>query len=101
MSHRWMVVHEDMTWDEVDFKNDETSAKLYFFKKKQEAEVKIVKENEFTKVFKLKDLVTQENYELVDFKEFDKFLENNKIIFANRRGLHKELRRYINFSLKK
>jgi len=38
--------------------------------------------------------------DLVDFNEMDRFFEQNMVIFKNRQGLHKEVRRYIDFSLK-
>ncbi len=53
-----------------------------------------------TKVIRVKDKVTGDYLDLVDFNEMDRFFEDNRVIFKNRVGLHKEVRKYIDFSLK-
>ncbi|MCD8568973.1 MAG: hypothetical protein LRY50_11830 [Geovibrio sp.] len=72
---------------------------VHIYKKKKDLECSLTAKNETTKVYRLKDMITDEIYDLVDFAEMDRMFEENKIIFRNRRGLHKEVRRYIDFSL--
>lgn len=96
---RWMLVHEDMTWDQVRLQKDGETYLVHIYKKRRDLECTQVAYNEVTKVLRLKDDVTDEIYDVVDFSEMDKMFEANGIIFRNRRGLHKEVRRYIDFSL--
>jgi len=100
MDKRWMVVYEDMTWYEVDFNCESDLCEVYIYKDKKKIKAKKIKENEITKVIRMKDKVTGDYIDLVDFNEMDRFFESNKVIFKNRVGLHKEVRRYIDFSLK-
>ncbi|WP_265822340.1 hypothetical protein [Geovibrio ferrireducens] len=96
---RWMLVREDMTWDEVRPEEKGGVFHIHIYKKKKDLECSLAAKNETTKVYRLKDMITDEIYDLVDFAEMDRMFEENKIIFRNRRGLHKEVRRYIDFSL--
>jgi len=100
MENRWMLVYEDMTWQEVDINCEDNGCEVYIYKNKKKVKAKKVKENDTTKVFRLKDKVTGDLLDIVDFNEMDRFFEENKVIFKNRVGLHKEVRRYIDFSLK-
>jgi hypothetical protein len=100
MSNRWMLVYEDMTWFEVDVNCEESQCEVYVYKDKKKLKTKKIKENEMTKVMRVKDKVTGDYMDIVDFNEMDRFFENNNVIFKNRVGLHKEVRRYIDFSLK-
>lgn len=100
MNQRWMVVYEDMTWYEVSVQCEADKCEVYVYRDKKKIKAAKVKENETTKVMRLKDRLTGDFLDLVDFNEMDRFFENNNIIFKNRVGLHKEVRRYIDFSLK-
>ncbi|MGD9807010.1 MAG: hypothetical protein AB7E76_04145 [Deferribacterales bacterium] len=100
MEPRWMLVHEDMTWHEVNVNCDDSICEVFVFKSKKKIKANKVKENDITKVLRLKDKVTGDLLDVVDFNEMDKFFEENNVIFKNRVGLHKEVRRYIDFSLK-
>jgi len=100
MEHRWMVVYEDMRWFEVDLRCESDICELYIYKDKKKLKVKKVKENDNTKVIRVKDRMSGDMLDIVDFNEMDRFFEENKVIFKNRVGLHKEVRRYIDFSLK-
>lgn len=94
-----MLVREDMTWDEVRFEEKNGMYLVHLYKKRRDLECSLVSSNETTKVYRLKDMVTDETYDIVDFAEMDRMFEENGVIFRNRRGLHKEVRRYIDFSL--
>lgn len=100
MDSRWMVVYEDMTWQEADVKCEDAACEVYIYKHKTKIKASKVKENELTGVIRVKDKVTGDYLDIVDFNEMDRFFETNKIIFKNRVGLHREVRRYIDFSLK-
>lgn len=100
MDNRWMVVYEDMTWFEADVKCESDQCVIYIYKDKKNIKASKIKENEMTKVLRVKDRVTGDYLDIVDFNEMDRFFESNNIIFKNRVGLHKEVRRYIDFSLK-
>eukprot|EP00824_Muranothrix_gubernata_P017845 TRINITY_DN36425_c0_g1_i1.p2 TRINITY_DN36425_c0_g1~~TRINITY_DN36425_c0_g1_i1.p2 ORF type:complete len:102 (-),score=6.05 TRINITY_DN36425_c0_g1_i1:7-276(-) len=89
-----------MTWHEVDIQCEDNGCEVYLYKDKKKIKAKKVKENDVTKVFRVKDKVTGDYMDIVDFNEMDRFFEDNKVIFKNRVGLHKEVRRYIDFSLK-
>ena len=95
-----MVVYEDMTWYEVDVNCASDTCEVFIYKDKKKVKGKKIKENEMTKVIRMKDKVTGDYLDLVDFNHMDKFFEDNKVIFKNRVGLHKEVRKYIDFSLK-
>jgi len=100
MNHRWMLVNEDMTWFEVNIECAESQCELYIYKDKKKIKAKKVKENDMTSVIRVKDKVTGDYLDIVDFNAMDRFFEENNVIFKNRVGLHKEVRRYIDFSLK-
>jgi len=100
MEHRWMLVYEDMTWQEVDISCDDSQCEVYIYKNRKKIKGKKIKENETTRVLRMKDRVTGDLLDIVDFNEMDRFFEDNNVIFKNRVGLHKEVRRYIDFSLK-
>lgn len=100
MEERWMAVFEDMNWYEAKLECEENSCEMYIYTKKQKIKVKKIKQNEFTKVIRVEDRMTGDTIDLVDFNEMDRFFEKNMVIFKNRVGLHKEVRRYIDFSLK-
>lgn len=100
MNNRWMLVYEDMTWQEVRLDCDKERCEIYVYKDKKTIKGTKLKENETTGVLRIRDRLTGDDMDIVDFNEMDRFFENNKIIFKNRVGLHKEVRRYIDFSLK-
>jgi hypothetical protein len=100
MEARWMLVNEDMTWQEVDISCAGEGCDVYVYKNKKKLKFSKICENSHTKVFRLKDKVTGDIYDVVDFNEMDSFFEKNKVIFKNRSGLHREIRRYIDLSLK-
>ncbi|KAA0258214.1 hypothetical protein FHQ18_07425 [Deferribacter autotrophicus] len=96
---RWMAVFDNMRFEEVSFnKLNDGNIEITFLKRREIHTGKIVKENSFTKVLKIE---TDDGLEfaVVDFHEMDSFFENNNILFQNRKGLHKEIKRYIEFSL--
>ncbi|WP_052293505.1 hypothetical protein ACMC5R_08070 [Deferribacteres bacterium DY0037] len=95
-----MLVSEDMTWQEVDLHCEPENCEVYVYKDKKKIQGRKIKENDVTKVVRVKDKVTGDYMDIVDFNEMDRFFELNKVIFKNRVGLHKEVRRYIDFSLK-
>lgn len=97
---RWMLVSEDMNWEQVKFQQSGGEAVVIQPKKRKERDCKILKKNDTTKVYRVQDKLTEEIFDVVDFQEIDSFFEENNIIFQNRRGLHNEVRRYIEFSLK-
>ncbi|WP_022850961.1 hypothetical protein [Limisalsivibrio acetivorans] len=99
MKPRWMLVREDMTWDEVKFEINGEECSVFLPKKRKEMDCIIEKSNEVSKVYRVRDDMTDEIYDIVDFSEMDKMFEENGIIFRNRRGLHNEVRRYIDFSI--
>lgn len=100
MEKKWMIVYEDMTWYEVDLNCTEDLCEVYIYKDRKRINTKKIKQNDMTGVVRVKDKVTGDILDIVDFNEMDRFFENNKVIFKNRVGLHKEVRRYIDFSLK-
>ena len=100
MEERWMAVFEDMNWYDAKLDCDGDACEMYIYKQNRKMKVKKLKENDFTKVIRLQDKMTGDIIDLVDFNEMDSFFEKNTIIFKNRVGLHKEVRRYIDFSLK-
>ena len=99
MEPRLMLVREDMTWDEVRFEKQGSTYLIHIYKKRKDLDCELVSANEATSVYRFKDSITDEIYDVVDFTAMDKMFEDNGIIFRNRAGLHKEVRRYIDFSL--
>lgn len=95
---KWMVVYKNMRWEEIDFVRDKSDINITLLKKDQIIKGKVVKENDFTKVIRVA-LNDGREVDLADFAEIDNFFEKNSIIFKNRKGLHNEIRRYIDFSL--
>ncbi|MGA1846632.1 hypothetical protein [Deferribacter abyssi] len=96
---KWMAVFDDMRFEDVSFsREDDNVVEITFLKRRRMCTGKIIKENSFTKVLKI---LTDDGVEfaIVDFYEMDLFFEKNNILFQNRKGLHKEIKRYIEFSL--
>jgi len=87
-----------MRFDEVNFKIDNENIELEILKKEKSLKGKIEKQNDFTKVYQINTDDFGIVY-LVDMQAIDNHFEKNDIIFKNRRGLHKEIKRYIDFSL--
>ncbi|MGE4319313.1 MAG: hypothetical protein AB7E96_10485 [Deferribacterales bacterium] len=100
MNERWMAVFEDMTWYDAKLDCEGDTCEMYLYTNKKKIKVKKLKQNDFTKVIRVEDRMSGDIIDLVDFNEMDRFFEQNTIIFKNRVGLHKEVRRYIDFSLK-
>jgi hypothetical protein len=100
---KWMLIDniekEDfLTWEEASLSDrDNNNIDIFIKKKNRHINAKIIKKNNQTKVMELQ-LNNDETFYLVDFLVLDKFFEDNHIIFANRTGLHKEIRRYIYYS---
>jgi hypothetical protein len=97
---KWMIIHPNMRWDIIKFeKLEDNRIRIKLLKEKKFIEGKIEAENEFTKVMRV--ILDEDNKKvhLADFDEIDKFFEENMINFKNRRGLRKEIRRYVEFSL--
>ncbi|MGB9731800.1 MULTISPECIES: hypothetical protein [Calditerrivibrio] len=95
---RWMIVYKNMRWDEIEFQVDEQEIQIKVLRKNEALKGKIVKQNDFTKVYRV-TLNDGREVDIADFDEIDNFFEKNTIIFKNRTGLHREIRRYIDYSL--
>ena len=92
------VNNKFLYWKEISItKRDGNNIGIHIKKENKEIEAQIIKENNDTKVIEL--LCNDKIYYIVDFFVLNRFFEDNNIIFANRVGLHKEIRRYIYFSL--
>jgi hypothetical protein len=101
---KWMLLKDNngvnfLTWKEVSPSDiDNNNMDIFIRKENKHIMAKVIKKNKQTKVIELQ-LNDNEIFYLVDFLVLDKFFEDNHIIFANRIGLHKEIRRYIYYSL--
>jgi len=95
---RWMIVYKNMRWEEIDFSTSYDIINIKLLRKNESLNGRITKYNDFTKVYRV-ILSDGREVDIADFAEIDNFFESNKIIFKNRTGLHKEIRRYIDFSL--
>lgn len=101
---KWMLLKDNnggnfLTWKEVSPSDiDNNNMDILIRKENKHIMAKVIKKNKQTKVIELQ-LNDNEIFYLVDFLVLDKFFEDNHIIFANRIGLHKEIRRYIYYSL--
>jgi len=93
-----MIVYKNMRWDEIDFQVDNQDIQIKILRKNEALKGKIVKQNDFTKVYRVA-LNDGREVDIADFDEIDNFFEKNTIIFKNRTGLHREIRRYIDYSL--
>ncbi|ADR19937.1 hypothetical protein Calni_2043 [Calditerrivibrio nitroreducens DSM 19672] len=93
-----MIVYKNMRWDEIDFNVDNQDIQIKILRKNEALKGKIVKQNDFTKVYRVA-LNDGREVDIADFDEIDNFFEKNTIIFKNRTGLHREIRRYIDYSL--
>jgi hypothetical protein len=99
---KWMLVKEqennNLHWDEVSYScKEEDTIDVFLLKKNKHMSGKVLKENNTTKVIEV--MLDDKKCYLIDFQELDNFFEENHIIFANRPGLHREIRRYIYYSL--
>jgi uncharacterized membrane-anchored protein YjiN (DUF445 family) len=101
---KWMLVDDNkettfLRWEEAIFSNiDDNNIDIFIKKENRHIIAKITKQNNHTKVMEL--LVNDsEIFYLIDFLFLDSFFEENHIIFSNRTCLHKEIRRYIYYSL--
>lgn len=98
---KWMIVHPNMRWEVIKFERlDNNKIQIKLMKDKISIEGMIDAENDFTKVLRVILDEDDSKVYVVDFDEIDKFFEENKINFKNRRGLRKEVRRYVEFSIK-
>lgn len=101
---KWMLIDDKkegkfLYWEEASFSDaDNNNIDIFIKKKNRHINAKVIKKNNQTKVMKLQSSNDETLY-LIDFLVLDKFFEENHIIFANRVGLHKEIRRYIYYSL--
>ncbi|MEF3254829.1 MAG: hypothetical protein K6348_04605 [Deferribacterales bacterium] len=94
-----MIVYKNMRWEEIEFSLDDcNNVSIKLLKSEQILNGKVVKENSFTKVYRI-ILDDGREVDIADFAEIDNFFEKNTIIFKNRSGLHNEIRRYIDYSL--
>jgi len=94
-----MAVFDDMRFEDVKFNIiDDLKIEVLFLKRRKKMNGTVLKFNDFTKVYKV-SLDDGTEFAIVDFHEMDAFFENNNILFQNRKGLHKEIKRYIEFSL--
>ncbi|MBZ4642483.1 MAG: hypothetical protein JG767_92 [Deferribacteraceae bacterium] len=95
---RWMIIFSNMRWDDVKFNVTGSNIDIDIIKQNFNLKGKIKKYNEFSKVYEV-ELQDARVVHIVDMNEIDKHFENNTIIFKNRKGLHNEIKRYIEFSL--
>lgn len=95
---RWMIVYGNMRWEDISFDEKKTDIFVKILKSGVYFEGRIKKYNDYTKVYEvlLKDGRT---VNIIDMQAIDKYFEENNIIFKNRVGLHREIKRYIDFSL--
>lgn len=95
---RWMIVYGNMRWEDISFDEKKTDIFIKVLKSGVRFEGKIKKYNDYTKVYEvlLKDGRT---VNIIDMQAIDKHFEEHNIIFKNRVGLHREIKRYIDFSL--
>lgn len=93
-----MIVYKNMRWDEIEFQVDEQEIQIKVLRKNEALKGKILKQNDFTKVYRV-ILNDGREVDIADFDEIDNFFEKSTIIFKNRTGLHREIRRYIDYSL--
>ncbi len=95
---RWMVVYKNMRWEEIEFDINGELIDIKLLRKNEHLKGRILKNNEFTKVYRVA-LTDGREVDIADFDEIDNFFEKNTVIFKNRTGLHREIRRYIDYSL--
>lgn len=98
MEPKWMAVFPNMNWYEADFEKKGKSVDITLLKPDEKLKGKITAENDETKVIRVA-LDDGRQIDLADFNVIDDFFENNHINFKNRKGLHREIRRYIDFSI--
>ena len=100
---KWMMIQPNMRWEEIKFeKTQEGEISIKMVRNKKIYTGKVAEENEFTKVMRVILDDNEENYKkihIVDFDEVDKYFEEAGVNFRNRRGLRREIRRYMKFSL--
>lgn len=98
MESKWMAVFPNMTWYEADFEKNGRSVDITLLKSNEKLKGEITAENNETKVMRVV-LSDGCQIDLADFNVIDDFFESNNINFKNRKGLHREIRRYIDFSI--
>ncbi len=98
MKEKWMAVFPDMNWYEASFEKNGDYINITLLKIEKDLHGKITGENDETKVIRV-TLDSGEQVDLADFNVIDQFFESNNIIFQNRKGLHREIRRYLDFSI--
>lgn len=97
---KWMVIHPNMRWDDINITSEEDGDIVFKVRRSKEIMTgKVIKSNDFTKVKRVILEPDDIKVHLADFDEIDKFFEENQVNFRNRRGLRKEIRRYVDFSL--
>lgn len=97
---KWMIIHPNMRWEDINITNQEDGDIVFRVRRTKETMTgKVIKENDFTKVKRVILEPDETKVHLVDFDEIDKYFEENMVNFRNRRGLRKEIRRYVEFSL--
>lgn len=95
---RWMIVYKNMRWEEVEFNIDGETINIKLLRKGEFLKGRVIKNNDITKVYRVA-LNDGREVDIADFDEIDSFFEKNTVIFKNRTGLHREIRRYIDYSL--
>jgi len=98
MESKWMAVFPNMNWYEADFEKNGKVVNITLLKSDEKLKGDITAENNETKVIRVA-LEDGRQIDLTDFNVIDDFFENNRINFKNRKGLHNEIRRYIDFSI--
>ncbi|MCX8084916.1 MAG: hypothetical protein N3C60_08365 [Calditerrivibrio sp.] len=93
-----MIVFKNMRWEEIDFELKDDLIFITLLRKGKHLKGTVSKSNEVTKVYRI-SLEDGREADIVDFELIDSFFEKNMIIFKNREGLHREIRRYIDYSL--
>ena len=100
---KWMMIQPNMRWEEVKFERKENNKiSIKIVRNRKIFTGQIVAENEFTKVIRVmldKNDTNMKKIHIIDFEEVDKYFEEAGVNFKNRRGLRKEIRRYMEFSI--
>ena len=95
---RWMVVYGNMRWEDVSFEENGGNISIKVLKSGVCLEGKVKRCNDYTNDYEVL-LEDSRLVNIIDMQLVDDHFERNKVIFKNRVGLHKEIRRYIDFSL--
>lgn len=93
-----MIVYGNMRWEDISFDENGGSISIRILKSELLLKGKVKKYNDYTKVY---EVLLQDGrvVNIIDMNKIDKHFEEHTVIFKNRVGLHREVKRYIDFSL--